>query len=417
MKRKILILPWLFLYTAFNSNGQIYTPEINVTSSTNGNVGIGTSTPARNLEIFGINPALIINDSGTSDPVIIFQNAGTSKFSLRIDESNSNAFEIRSSNNSSRFLIQDGGFVGIGTTNPQSLLDIQQGNIFLSSSNQAISDGTDLNGLYWYVDDNSAGRVPELAAAIKFKGTGTWNSSVSPSVLSFETLGAAGGGTIPRMIITNSGKVGIGTTNPNELLQVDGGKIRASTGNDFTNLTFAGVEYNRNYSYLNQLSIGGRIMIQMSNASTKDVNAVTIISNGNFGIGTTTPSYKLDVNGEVRANNVAVSSDLRLKENITPLMTNDLRLMTGFQYNLKSDGSFHYGVIAQEVEEIFPHMVSTDDQGMKSVAYNEFIPLLIEKVKEQDEEIQIQQTKISQLENRLQQLEKTLIQSKSNNNE
>jgi hypothetical protein len=158
-------------------------------------------------------------------------------------------------------------------------------------------------------------------------------------------------------------------------------------------------------------------MIQMSNASTKDVNAVTIISNGNFGIGTTTPSYKLDVNGEVRANNVAVSSDLRLKENITPLMTNDLRLMTGFQYNLKSDGSFHYGVIAQEVEEIFPHMVSTDEQGMKSVAYNEFIPLLIEKVKEQDEEIQIQQTKISQLENRLQQLEKTLIQSKSNNNE
>jgi hypothetical protein len=157
-------------------------------------------------------------------------------------------------------------------------------------------------------------------------------------------------------------------------------------------------------------------MIQMSNASTKDVNAVTIISNGNFGIGTTTPSYKLDVNGEVRANNVAVSSDLRLKENIAPLTTNDLRLVTGFQYNLKSDGSFHYGVIAQEVEEIFPHMVSTDEQGMKSVAYNEFIPLLIEAYKEQIEINQKQNAQITELSNEISELKKLLLTSLKNEN-
>jgi hypothetical protein len=98
--------------------------------------------------------------------------------------------------------------------------------------------------------------------------------------------------------------------------------------------------------------------------------------------------------------------------------------VTGFQYNLKSDGSFHYGVIAQEVEEIFPHMVSTDDQGMKSVAYNEFIPLLIEKVKEQDEADRIQteiiasqKNMIEELEKRLNNLEKLMIQSKSKNDE
>jgi hypothetical protein len=76
------------------------------------------------------------------------------------------------------------------------------------------------------------------------------------------------------------------------------------------------------------------------------------------------------------------------------------------------------------VEKIFPHMVSTDEQGMKSVAYNEFIPLLIEKVKEQDEADRIQteiiasqKNMIEELEKRLNNLEKLMIQSKSKNDE
>lgn len=52
------------------------------------------------------------------------------------------------------------------------------------NANQAVTT-TDLGGFQWWVDDNSSGRVLELAANIKLMGGGTWNGSVSPSYLSF----------------------------------------------------------------------------------------------------------------------------------------------------------------------------------------------------------------------------------------
>ena len=105
------------------------------------------------------------------------------------------------------------GQIGIGTPTPSDKLDIHQGGVVLSTPNQSISDGTNLNGLKWIVEDNSSGRISEEAAAIKFLGTGTWNGSASPSLLSFETIGTAGGGTVQRMIIDSQGNVGIGTQN------------------------------------------------------------------------------------------------------------------------------------------------------------------------------------------------------------
>jgi hypothetical protein len=57
--------------------------------------------------------------------------------------------------------------------------------------------------------------------------------------------------------------------------------------------------------------------------------------NGNVGVGMTNPSYKLDVNGIIRANNVSVSSDERLKTNIVPLKEsiNKLILLNAKIYN------------------------------------------------------------------------------------
>ena len=48
-------------------------------------------------------------------------------------------------------------------------------------------------------------------------------------------------------------------------------------------------------------------------------------------------------------------------------------------------GERRIGVIAQEVEEILPEVVHTDEAGMKSVSYGSIIGLLIEAIKEQQE--------------------------------
>jgi predicted nucleic acid-binding protein len=116
---------------------------------------------------------------------------------------------------------------------------------------------------------------------------------------------------------------------------------------------------------------------------------------GNVGIGTTSPSYKLDVSGNgrftstVTATNFILSSDKRLKNNIKEVNSNhvDVNWKT---FEMNSDkGQSRYGVIAQELEEKHPEFVRTDDEGIKSVAY---IDLLI--------------AKIAELEARLEKLEK-----------
>lgn len=84
--------------------------------------------------------------------------------------------------------------------------------------------------------------------------------------------------------------------------------------------------------------------------------------------------------------NVAVTSDIRLKKDITviPDALERLNSVRGvnFRWKDRDDASLHAGVIAQEVEKVFPELVSTDKDGMKSVSYGEFVGVLIEAVKD-----------------------------------
>ncbi|MFK5855155.1 MAG: tail fiber domain-containing protein [Bacteroidota bacterium] len=65
-----------------------------------------------------------------------------------------------------------------------------------------------------------------------------------------------------------------------------------------------------------------------------------------------------------------------------------LESINGYYYNWKKgkDESLQVGVIEQEVEEVLPEIVSTDD-GYKSVDYSKLTPLLIEAVKQQQQTI------------------------------
>ncbi|HEY8964751.1 MAG TPA: tail fiber domain-containing protein, partial [Alphaproteobacteria bacterium] len=80
------------------------------------------------------------------------------------------------------------------------------------------------------------------------------------------------------------------------------------------------------------------------------------------------------------------SSDLRLKENIKPLegALAKLSAINGVTFTFKAgeDKREHLGVIAQEVEAVYPQAVITDEKGFKKVDYPALVPVLIEAVKE-----------------------------------
>jgi hypothetical protein len=113
----------------------------------------------------------------------------------------------------------------------------------------------------------------------------------------------------------------------------------------------------------------------------------------NTGIGTTNPTSKLTVQGDVLVSGVITStdyncsSDINLKENIQPIENpiDKVLNITGVSFDWKENGRSSMGVIAQEVERVLPELVSGSDS--KTVNYNGLIGLLIEVVKEQQQRI------------------------------
>jgi len=156
----------------------------------------------------------------------------------------------------------------------------------------------------------------------------------------------------------------------------------------------------------NFLNIGGLIF------GTNLATTPNAISTGGVGIGTTNPgSYRLYVNGTAYSTGGWQSSDERLKNIISGIESPVERLekLKGVKFVWKTDEypekglpeGTHYGLIAQEVEKVFPEMVGEDNEGYKTLSYNELIPVLIEAIKEQEKTIKEQEKRIEVLETKL----------------
>jgi hypothetical protein len=176
-------------------------------------------------------------------------------------------------------------------------------------------------------------------------------------------------------------------------------------------------------------------------------NALTILRNGFMGIGQDAiePKFMLDVSGRARIRNngetagiyfnnaaneqsgfvgmvndtqigffvgggwkffvgangnaalagaLSQNSDRRLKRDIAslPPSLNKINSLKGYHYfwkNVEKDQNLQTGLIAQEVETIFPELVTTDGEGYKSVNYIGLIPHMIESIKELKAEIEM----------------------------
>ncbi len=106
---------------------------------------------------------------------------------------------------------------------------------------------------------------------------------------------------------------------------------------------------------------------------------------------------------------IAPASDRRLKENIVLLQNTleKLNKINGYNYNYISDEEkrIQIGVIAQELEKVFPELVVNDENGYKRVRYDGLVPVLIEALKEQQSVINDLNEKVANQESKLSKLD------------
>jgi len=93
--------------------------------------------------------------------------------------------------------------------------------------------------------------------------------------------------------------------------------------------------------------------------------------------------------GTVNAANFNTTSDATLKTNVETLSgsLDAVKSLRGVSFDWLDNGGSEIGVIAQEVEAVLPDVVSTNDEGIKSVKYGNMVAVLIEAIKEQQAQI------------------------------
>ncbi len=118
-------------------------------------------------------------------------------------------------------------------------------------------------------------------------------------------------------------------------------------------------------------------------------HGVYIDATGNVGIGTTTTSYKLYVQGDIYATgDITAFSDAAIKTDITPITAalDTVNALNGVRYTRVDNQQRKIGLIAQEVQKVLPEVV-VNAGGNIGVSYQTLTALLIEAVKELSEKV------------------------------
>jgi len=123
----------------------------------------------------------------------------------------------------------------------------------------------------------------------------------------------------------------------------------------------------------------------------------TVYASGSLGIGVMNPIHKLQVAGTVYASGSLLQSDIRWKKNIVNLESPLAKVLklNGVKYdwrveefpNMGFDNKKQIGFIAQDVEKIIPELITTGEDGYKSISYEKVNAYLVEAIKEQQKEI------------------------------
>ncbi len=197
----------------------------------NGRVGIGTTSPASMLHIHSSSSVVAtalatIQQNGSGDSQLRFSLTGVAAYTMGIDNSDDNKFKISYGATgggglgaNDRFVIDESGNVGIGTSTPLALLQISSSSnpiLRIDNLDASVEIGETLGSIEFYSNDTSSNGINVGSSLLSVA-----ENAGSIYSLAFTTLNGASGNT-EKMRITGDGDVGIGTTSPSSLLTVAG---------------------------------------------------------------------------------------------------------------------------------------------------------------------------------------------------
>lgn len=375
--------------------------------------------------------AIVTDPAFGNDGDVIFRGGATSAENVRIKGSGNMGVGI--ANPEEKLIVNGTGrFAGEASLDdPNALIHIEiSSNAVGDNNNQVGADRqfrilTETNlqsaGRDWLVFEGLDGNEVDQDGGFIFRGRG--NTGVKRDIMA---------------VVSRLGRVGIGTLAPTETLHVNGSArlglvtpAGAGTGAGYgETLFFSGGPTNPIFGsdnsdpiWMARYNAGVdsselRLNIGDNNASrdifnvgrtdaggwTPTLSAITSL--GRVGINTDSPSEALEVVGNIIASGTITPSDSNYKEHVNTLnnaLENTLKLR-GVTYQMKDEyikkgfgEGNQIGVIAQEIEKVYPELVKTNESGYKGVDYSKFTPILIEAIKEQQAIIESLKDKNNQL--------------------
>jgi hypothetical protein len=260
------------------------------------------------------------------------------------------------------------GNIGIGTINPNALLQLSNG---LSNRKIVLFDGVNNDHQYYGFGINNNVFRYQVGATTANHVFYAGNSAATSNEL---------------MRIQGNGNVGIGITDPSYLLDV-GARMRIRSTPGLT----AGLWLN-------------------NDANTSSPAFVGMFTNDEVGFygQTGTPGWRFYVNtttgNAFLQGTLTQASDARLKKNIVPLnhTLDAIQQLNGYTYNWKDDANpdEQIGLLAQELQKVYPQLVKENDKGILAVNYSGMVPVLLTAIKEQQQQIEELKKLVQQLINK-----------------
>jgi len=413
-----------------------------------GRVGIGTLTPSSPLHVVGLGTPLRVEREDSTAVAIKIQNSvGSGELQLGASENLNLSNETQgqdlifnttptAGSVTERVRIDSTGNVGIGISSPTDDLHIEKSDsVFINLTR------TGASSLRIGASTTAVGNLIDADAQELTVKT----STAQPLIFQTNDTEA--------MRIDSSQNVGIGTSSPSSYYSGadnlvvsqgtgEGGITIVTANNTYGNLYFAdgtsgadayrgGIIYGHSANNMNFYTNGDEkmrldssgILLVNTTSTTGASTGTKLIVEGGSGVGAgavyirgdggtgdkplvvadTANNEEFIVYGDGDVantnNSYGAISDQSLKENIVDATDKlaDLNQVQVRNFNLIGSDHKQIGVVAQELESVFPALVKTDDSGIKSVKYSVFVPILIKALQEQQVLIEQLQSDVATL--------------------
>ncbi|MBI4084381.1 MAG: tail fiber domain-containing protein [Candidatus Levybacteria bacterium] len=309
-----------------------------------------------------------------------------------------------------------------GTVTVNGILNATGGINIIPGKNLTFSGFTSDGGLLY---TNSSGVVKQMGVGnvgqcLQSAGSGTpiWGSCGILAEAGNSNWTLSSGGLFPKQASVLDVFIGGTATNSAKFAFINTGS-GIPTASISGNLALSVPTDNTPEATLDILNNGGLNIRGSAGGNSGLISRLFISNTGNVGIGTTTPGFGLhvvssnpgivarftDTNGSCDIDPTSAGliciSDASLKQDIEPIgnALGKILALKGihFKWNNQTDDESHIGFIAQEVESVIPELVKTDPKtGIKSINYIGFVPILVNAIKEQQEQIASLAGKVNQ---------------------